>query len=211
MTLVLPADSGRLPLSNREVGMIRHAIVLLAVVSASGCSMTPKDLSRYGDVELDGNYLRSLSITKPNGASNEKLPMCMATNVKNESVTLSDSSGSFTGAYTGTYYRAGSSSQVGGGNVLQYISPDQKKVVAKGATSYSSAMIDRSVRFTLSVQPSSAGGTEYKFTGIQQAQMSTGSSANTGYFNVHTLTGGGSEEVAGSLQSVASAIDACLR
>ncbi|MFV3015425.1 hypothetical protein ACM9HO_06940 [Pseudomonas sp. KHB2.9] len=191
--------------------MIRHAIALLAVVAVSGCSMTPKDLSRYGKVELDGSYLSSLSVSKPNKPSSEKLPMCVATNVKNESVTLSDSSGSFTGAYTGTYYRAGASSQVGGGNVIQYISPDQTKIVAKGATAYSSAMIDRSVRYTLSVEPSSSGGAEYKFTGIQQAQLSTGSAANSGYFNVHTLTGGGSEEVSESLQSIASNIDACLR
>jgi hypothetical protein len=171
--------------------------------------MAPKDLSRYGDVDLDGNYIRSLSITKPGKPSSDKLPMCVASSVKNDGVTLGDSSGSFTGAYTGAYYRAGSTSHVGGGSVIQYISPDQTKLVAKGATGYTSAMVDRSVRYTLSIQPASSGGVEYKFSEIQQAQLSTGSAANTGYFSVHTMMGGGSEEVAESLRAVADNIDAC--
>lgn len=191
--------------------MIKRAFILLGVASAVGCSMTPKDLSQYGHVEIDGDYLRSLSITKPGYPPSDKLPMCVASNVKNESVALNDSSGGFVGSYTGTYYRLGASTQVGGGSVLQYISPDQKKIVAKGATGYTSAMIGRSVRYTLSIQPAASGGTEYTFSGIQQAQLNTGSAANTGYSNVHLLTGGGSEEVAGALRSVVDAIDACAK
>jgi hypothetical protein len=192
-----------------EVGMIRSMVVAMMALSVSACSMSPKDLSRFGDVELDGSNLSSISITKPRATAGDKLPMCTASTVKNDSVSLSDTSGSFVGSYTGTYYRGEKNVQVGGGSVIQYISPDQSKIVAKGATGYTSAMIERSVRYTLTVQPSANGGRTYKFSGIQQAQLSTGSSANTGYFNVHTMMGGGSEEVASSLRSVADQIESC--
>jgi hypothetical protein len=185
--------------------MLRNAIVVAALLAASGCSTAPKDLSMYGKADMDGSYLRALTITKTGDSKPGKLPSCVASTVRNDSVSLNDASGGFFG------YRAGSNREAGGGSVIQYVSPDESTVVARGAAGYSSAMIARSVRYTVTIQALKEGGREYKFSGIQQAQLNTGYASNSGYSPIHVMTGGGSEEAAESLKTVADELETCIR
>lgn len=191
--------------------MLRNMVALAFMLAVGGCSTAPKDLSMYGQAELDGSYLKSLTITKSGDFKTGKMPSCVASTVRNDSVSLNDASGSFVGTYTGRYYSAETNRETGGGSVIQYVSPDETTVVAKGATGYVSAMIARSVRYTMMMQELKDGGREYKFSGIQQAQLSTGYMANSGYSPVHTMIGGGSEEVAESLKAVADELEICIR
>lgn len=183
------------------------AIPLFALLS--GCAVQHETLRQYGDYELEGQLLKGFKVSAPGAAPMSALPACVATIVSNDPVTLSDSAGSFVGAYTGAYYQIGSRREVGGGNTIQYISPGGEDLVAKGATMYSSALIQRSVRFTLRVQ--SAGQERiYQFSGIEQAQTSTGYMPNTGYNRVHAMPGGGAGHVLGSLKAIVNDLESCI-
>lgn len=189
--------------------MLRIAAVVSTLVAIGGCATDAQNLSRYGQARLDGNYLKSFEVVKSGSVAPGKMSMCIASTIKNDPVSLSDSSRSFVGAYTGTYYQVGSNREVGGGSVIQYAAPDESSVVAKGETGYTSAMVSRSVRYTVTIQNLGADR-KYLFSGIQQAQLSTGSMANTGYSPVHVMMGGGSESVAQSLVAVTDEIEACI-
>jgi len=190
--------------------MLRIAVIVSALVVIGGCASGAQNLSRYGQASLDGNYLKSFEVTKSGPAAPGKMAMCAASTIRNDPVSLSDSSRTFVGAHTGNYYQAGSSREVGGGGVIQYAASDESSVVAKGETGYTSAMVSRSVRYTVTIQ-NSGTDRKYLFAGIQQAQLYTGSMVNAGYSPVHVMMGGGSENVAHSLSTVADEIEACIR
>ena len=190
--------------------MFRIAAVVLVLATLGGCATGTQNLYKYGEPGLDGNYLKSLEVSGSGQAPPGKIAMCAASVIRNDAVSLGDSSRTFVGAYTGNYYQAGSNREVGGGGVIQYVSPDESSVVAKGETGYTSAMVSRSVRYTVTIR-SSGPERKYLFAGIQQAQLDTGSMANAGYSPVHVMMGGGSEDVARSLSAVAAEIETCIR
>ncbi|WP_286761997.1 hypothetical protein [Pseudomonas sp. UBA2047] len=190
--------------------MLRIAAVVTALVVIGGCASGAGNLYKYGQPGLDGNYLKSLEVSGSGPAAPGKMAMCTASTIKNDPVSLRDSSRTFVGAYTGNYYQAGSNREVGGGGVIQYVTPDESSVVAKGETGYTSAMVSRSVRYTVTIK-NSGPERKYLFTGIQQAQLDTGSMVNAGYSPVHVMMGGGSEDVARSLSAVAEEIETCIR
>lgn len=183
------------------------AIPLFALLS--GCAVQHETLRQYGDYELEGQLLKGFKVSAPGAAPMSALPGCVASIVSNDPVTLSDSAGSFVGAYTGNYYQAGSRREVGGGNVIQYISPGGEDIVAKGTTMYTSGLVQRSVRFTLRIRDLGPGRL-YQFSGIEQAQTSTGIVPNTGYNRVHAAPGGGAGHVLGSLKTVTGDLEACI-
>lgn len=190
--------------------MLRIAAVVAALVVVGGCASDAKSLYRYGQPVIDGNYLKSFEVSGSGPVAPGKIAMCAAGAVRNDPVSLSDSSRTFVGAYTGNYYQAGSKREVGGGSAIQYVAPDESSVVAKGETGYTSGMVSRSVRYTVTVK-SSGPERKYLFAGIQQAQLDTGSMVNAGYSPVHVMMGGGSEDVARSLSAVAEEIETCIR
>jgi hypothetical protein len=190
--------------------MLRIAAVVAALAVIGGCASGAQSLYRYGQPGIDGNYLKSFEVIGSGPAAPGKVAMCAAGAVRNDPVSLSDSSRTFVGAYTGNYYQAGSNREVGGGSALQYVAPDESSIVAKGETGYTSAMVSRSVRYTVTIK-SSGPERKYLFAGIQQAQLDTGSMVNAGYSPVHVMMGGGSEDVAQSLSAVADEIETCIR
>ncbi|WP_447902462.1 hypothetical protein [Pseudomonas serbica] len=190
--------------------MLRIAAVVSVLVVIGGCASGAQNLYRYGQPGIDGNYLKSFEVSGSGPVASGKLAKCTAGAVRNDPVSLSDSSKTFVGTYTGNYYQAGSNREVGGGSAIQYVAPDESSIVAKGETGYTSAMISRSVRYTVTIK-SAGPERKYLFAGIQQAQLDTGSMVNAGYSPVHVMMGGGSEDVARSLSAVADEIETCIR
>lgn len=190
--------------------MLRIAVVLVALAMLGGCASVVQRLYKDGEPGLDGNYLKSFEVGRSGQVAPSKMAMCAASAVRNDPVSLSDSSRTFVGAYTGNYYQAGSNREVGGGNAIQYAAPDGSSLVAKGETGYTSAMVPRSVRYTVTIK-SVGHDRQYLFSGIQQAQLDTGSMVNAGYSPVHVMMGGGSEDVAHSLSAIADEIETCIR
>jgi hypothetical protein len=188
---------------------MRFVLGIAAVVLLVGCSANPKELAKYGDVSLEGKFLKSL-VVKRSGPASQGLPECVAATVRNDSVSLGDAAGSFVGPYTRTYYSAGSVRESGGGSVIQYVSPDEAKVVAQGATSFNSGLATNVVRFTMTLQRDGQGRS-YQFASIQQAQTDTGTMSNIGFTRVHVMTGGGSAKVLASLKGVVDDIESCVR
>lgn len=190
--------------------MSKGYMLVLVTMLLTGCAANKQTLSQYGDVQLDGNVLRSLTITHTEPANLGKLPFCVASNVTNESVMVSDSAGSFVGAYTGNYYQVHNSQDIGGGNVMQFVSKDGSEVVAKGTTRYWAAMIERAVRFTVAVKDDGASRT-YRFTGVEIAQINSGSWPNSGFMKAAMNPGTGGGHALKNMKLIASEIDTCLR
>jgi hypothetical protein len=188
---------------------MRAPITVSLIALLSGCAVQHETLRQYGDYELEGQLLKGFKVSAAGAAPMSALPGCVASTISNDPVTLSDSAGSFVGAYTGTYYQVGSRREVGGGNIIQYISPGGEDIVAKGATMYSSGLIQRSVRFTLRIRDLGPGRL-YQFSGIEQAQTSTGYMPNSGYNRVHAAPGGGAGHVLGSLKSITADLESCI-
>lgn len=148
----------------------------------------------------------SATFTHDGAASLGKMPMCIAKNVSNDGVAMSDSHGSFVGAYTGTYYNVQRNYEVGGGSVLQYVSPDATQVLANGETKVTRALVVFSVKFMVDAKDDGAKRT-YEFTKITQAGTNNG----YGYHPVGTNAGAGAGSVLSSLKTLSAQIDACLQ
>lgn len=176
----------------------------------AGCAASPKTLEKYGDVKLEGNLIKTLSIDGGEVSGGASLPACVASTVRNDSVSLTDASGSFVGPYSRQLYQLGNSREVGGGNVLRYVSADESNVVATGTTQYTSALISYSARFTVTIKRVE-GHLNYVYSGIERAQLSTGYLANSGYSRVHIMGGGGAENVLKGLQDLTEELDVCMR
>jgi hypothetical protein len=138
-----------------------------------------------------------------------RLPFCVTSSVSNESVTVSDSANSFVGAYTGNYYSVNRSSNIGGGNVLEYVSPDQTEIVARGTVRYWGGMIERAARFKLVIKDDGLARA-YKFHTVEVAQINSGSWPNNGFSRAAMNPGTGGGHVLKNMQQLANTIDSCL-
>lgn len=125
------------------------------------------------------------------GAVKQSPASCVSLSVDNSEGTLSDSSASFVGSYTGTYYDIESTRKEGGGATLQHADEDSGVVVARGTAEYSSGglmPIGHAVRYKLLVAPMS-GKTIVQFKDVKYAQKSTGYMKNTGFQKLGTWWG----------------------
>ena len=177
---------------------------MLCIVSIAGCGS-------YDTVPLDADVTYEQwhsaqaleSVHLDSAAKGGDLEMCVAQNVQNKSTTLQDTTGSFYGVYTGTYYQVENSRETGGGDVLLY--SRDGNVVAQGVVDYqASPLVARVVRYTLTV---SDGG--YEFTNLEQAQTNTGAAVNPGFDKIGAFAGADPDKALSSLRSVASKIDRC--
>lgn len=159
-------------------------------------------------------YLDTVELTRPAvPTSAEALPMCAAQIVRNKEVTLSDSAGSFFGAYTGQYYQVENARQAGGDNSGEYISPDGKKLVTKGAATYSKSFAGlpqkMAATYLLTLKPAD-NKMRYTFTDIQQAQLDTGAASNEGFYPVGAWSGANPIAVYNQLAGVADKMNSCI-
>jgi len=189
-----------------------YGLILLATAALAlhGCAVRPETLAAYGDVKLDGNVLTSFTVAHSEPAQLGKLPFCIASNVSNESVVVTDAANSYVGPYTGNYYQITSKTEIGGGNVLEYVSPDKNDVVAKGTTRYWAAMLERAVRYKLTVRDDGVSRT-YRFSNVEVAQINSGYWPNSGFQRAPMNPGAGGGHVLKNLKQVAEEVDSCLR
>ncbi|MBD8493828.1 hypothetical protein [Pseudomonas syringae] len=192
---------------DQQGGFFAMRMLIGAVVAffLAGCATSQSDLERHGKVGLDGRIIKSLTVSAAGRASAGGLPRCVATIVRNDSVSLT-TSGGFVGAYTGNYYPTSSSREVGGGSVIQYASQDGAEVVARGETRFMTAMVERSLRYTISAKDAGVGR-EYRFTAIQQAGTANG----YGYNDIAAMAGTGAEAALAALHKITDELESCLR
>jgi len=192
--------------------MLKKVSALVAFALIAGCSTNRMpELSRYDAKFQPWSSAESVNaVSFIRSGAPGSLPLCVALVVSNSGETLSDSSNSFFGAYTGNYYSLEKSVQVGGGNVLQYVAPDNNSLVAEGAVRYEvSSLVTRSVRYKLSASQLD-GGRSYVFSDLAQAQINSGAASNTGYGPVGSWSGANPDLALQSLERVADEIERCL-
>lgn len=193
--------------------MRKYILVGLGVFALAGCAgQVRMPLLAAYDAEFvpyaSRESVEAVNFHKP-GLPGD-LAACVAATVSNQGETLSDSSGSFFGAYTGNYYSIGRSTQAGGGSVIEHAATDGNSVVASGSTRYSaSALVSRSVRFKLSVKQDEAGRT-YRYGSLGQAQLNTGAAANNGYNPIGSWAGANPNLALESLSKLTDNIERCL-
>ena len=186
----------------------------LAAVVMMGCAAQTRmgSLSQYDAEYQPWASAESVSSVQfqRQGSSEGNLTQCVAEVVSNQGETLTDSSGSFFGAYTGNYYNVERNTSVAGGSVIEHAVPDSSAVVASGSTRYSAgALVERSVRFKLTAKQSEAARS-YRYSSIGQAQLNSGVVANTGYGPVGAFQGANPDLALQALAAVTDNIETCL-
>ncbi|WP_341706536.1 hypothetical protein [Halopseudomonas sp.] len=192
--------------------MRKFMIVVSMASMIAGCASSRMPVLNQYEVDYlpwaSAESVNAVSFERSGGSGN--LAMCVAAVVGNSGETLTDSSNSFFGAYTGNYYRVEKSVQTGGGQVLEYVSPDNNAVVASGSERYqASSLVTRSVRFKLSAKQ--AGSLrQYRFSDLAQAQLDSGAAANTGYGPIGSWAGANPDLAVQALVRVTDEIESCL-
>jgi len=198
---------------------------MLAVPLAAGlagCAMTGRapelaafDGARYEMDSHNQEFISGVTFQYPGHAPRraDALPLCAAKTIDNRSVSLSDSSRSFVGPYSGYYYDVKASREAGGGAVLRYVSDDKKEVVADGSARYSFtfgfAPVERAVRFAAAIKLSPAA-TVVSFDKLEEAQLDTGILSNDGFRRIGAWSGTHSDLALAALQKVADAVVECV-
>ena len=199
---------------------MRKTILIFVLAGLAGCATTAVSpaLSHMDNVEIGpgphGFQYVNKATYRFDGVSaiGEALPICVVQNVQNKSVTLQDSSTQKFLPYVG-FVSNKSAREVGGGQVITYISDDKSTVLADGVTSYQPTgliPIAQSVRFSLSTK-ASADGLDAVFTNIDQAQVDTGVAANDGYTKLGAWPGQNPELAIGELKKIADSIAECVK
>lgn len=199
--------------------MKRYIGISLMLLGLWGCTAAPvKELPE--NVTLSepqsrmGSTVRLVDAVtfERQGAVKQSPATCVSLNVDNSEVTLSDSSASFVGAYTGTYYDIESSRKEGGGATLQHADEESGVVVAKGVTEYTSGglmPIGHAARYKLLVAPM-PGKTVVQFKDIEYAQKSTGYMENTGFQRLGTWWGSGVMDAYAAMEQQADKVLDCI-
>ena len=140
-----------------------------------------------------------------------RIKMCVAENVTNNGVQLSDHAGSFVG-YSGTYYQAHNGSTVQGGDVFKYVDDASKSLVASGSIGRRGGfggLIGLSIRFDF--EASVSGTTmNMKMIHVEEAMTNTGSASNDGYHPIGVWTGSMYKKDITALNDLASQLRACF-
>lgn len=201
---------------------MRLAVLVCAALVLGGCasvSQVSPAIQGMENVEIGPGpgghqYVNKVSYQFDGAVvAGEALPICVVQNVQNRQVTLEDSSSQRFVPYVGVVSKE-SAREVGGGQVITYVSEDKQTVLANGATAYqhTSMMlsIDQSVRFSLSAK-SSQEGLSVVFTEIDQAQIDTGAIANTGYKKLGAWPAQNPEMAIERLNAIATNIADCVK
>ena len=163
--------------------------------------------------QVNGNsFLERYELSSQASASSD-LAFCIASNLSNKDVQLSDTSKSFVGQASDNLYIAGDKNNAAGGEVIKYKSDDGSKVAAQGRADYSFtfgfAPISRTVQFDV-VAKKEGGKLLLSFTEIMQAQKETGFSANNGFQPVGAWDGANPDMALSTLKDVATKIQRCM-
>lgn len=189
-------------------------LALSAAVLLCGCSTVPMpaNVSTGARPGVNGTYVNAVDFSYAPAAPVDfpRLKLCVAENVSNSAITLTDSAGShFTPS--GWWHQDGNTTTVQGGQAIQYVDDAQQVMLARGnldAGSTAMGLTREFARYQLraSIKPGQIG---LVFTDIEQAQQATGSVSNSGFTPVGTWSGAGPMQIYTALQSVADRIKNC--
>ena len=144
----------------------------------------------------------------------EVAKVCIFQTVKNEDVTLTDSSKSFVGSYTGTYYNIKSSKTVDGGDVIK--GDTKRGVMFNGnfkhtATDMFGVMpMPGYVRYT-GVAMKKGDTLKITYKQIEHAFQSTGSAANSGFSMLTSLAFIRPADAIKTMSDVSDSIVECIK
>jgi hypothetical protein len=180
------------------------AMFFVAINSAEAKDALPANVTASGKnvTKIDWSFDAGKEIPFP------ELKRCIATNLVNDDLTLSDSSRSFVGSYTGNYYRSGDKTTVQGKDIFKYVDDGSKTAVAQGWIKKAVFAFSWILRFDLEA---ATEGTHVKLVmrNLNVAMSDTGSASNNGFTPL--LTSYRFKQNYETLQTQANAIQACLR
>lgn len=192
-------------------------LVLLLPILVAGCATNsvapdiPSNVTLSAPGAYNERYIESVKFNLGNEGGKSSPAKCLTLTVNNNEYTISDSSNSFVGAYTGKYYNIEKSQQVGGGQSLIY--SDETSAIAKGSTdgtfTFGFAPITKIVTFKVEVSTAP----EKKaiiFTDIKAAQKSTGAASNDGFNKVGAWSGAKPAFAYDLLNKVSDNIKSCM-
>ena len=159
--------------------------------------------SIWFDYPLQNNEISAFKMTK----------ICIADNLTNEEVMLSDSSKSFVGSYTGNLYTINSEKQIEGGQVIRMYDEDIKTVVARGSHKYNKTVgflpMNFYLRYTVKINIKN-NKLLIKYSNIERAQSDTGYASNSGFNPIGQWPGARPEEVYNELEMLSKKMNNCI-
>jgi hypothetical protein len=198
----------------RIMAKLKYSSVALAVVFLGGCVTTPTQVP--DNVTTNENGIVD-SISYSYGAEKEinfdYVKFCVARNVEYEGVTLSDSSGSFVGSATGTYYSSQNKKTEQARDIFIVLDDKNKFLVAQGTTfggNVLGGLTSRVLNYNLSIEGKERQ-VSMTFDKIGMAQKNSGSIANTGFHDLATQFGSGFEGAYEGINSVAQNLKDCFK
>ena len=192
-------------------------LMLTFPLALMACATNPVDPNIPANVTLskteayNARYIESVKFDLQSKHLNGSPAKCLALTVDNKEYTLSDSSSSFVGAYTGNYYNIEKQRQVGGGQSLIY--SDETSAISNGSTegSFTFGMVPIIKIVTFKVEVNTTEGKRgINFTDIRAAQQSTGAANNDGFNRVGAWSGAKPVFVYELLNKVSDEIKSCL-
>jgi hypothetical protein len=189
---------------------------IVALVAVAGCATVnmPANVRTAPSLVGGSPTIDGIDFSYNNGAqaSFAVLQRCVATNVTNSAVTLTDAAGSYLTPRATAYRTSGNAQTIQGGNVITYADASQQALVAHGnATSGAAAggLTINIISFDLHAA-STPGRTQLQFVNITQAQKATGQSVNDGFSPIGTHSGAHPMQAYDTLQNLAERIKTCI-
>ena len=201
--------------------MRKHALILSVSIFVASCAMHKVDPALPSNVTLTapdsygGQYIQQIDFTYPyTSKAKASAAKCVAFNVSNKSVVISDSSNSFVGSYTGNVYHLNKSQTLGGGQVTQYADKEQGIVVADGRTEAFFTIMGmpnaKIIDYKLMVD-ASGNSTVVSFSDIKAAMRETGYASNSGPIPLGAWSGAKPMLAYNSLKNIADKLAKCLK
>lgn len=198
------------------MNFVRRAIFISSIAALAGCATVPMPSNvTTMPGNASGSYINSIDFSYQSNAPEgfNKLKLCVAENVSNRAIQLTDSSGSFFGPATGHYYNDQHSQTVQGGDIFKYADASLSTLIANGTVDGGSVALGLTrdiIKYDLkaSTHGSLVGLT---FTNITRAQQSSGSAANDGFSPVGTWSGARPKQTYAALESIVNGIKSCLQ
>lgn len=181
--------------------------VCVITLSLVGCGNVPlpDNVTIVG-----GNALGSIRYSHTPAVSFDKVKRCVALNISNDNVRLTDNNGSFVG-YKGSYYNINNSHTDYAPSTVVFVDDNQQYIVVNGNTGYTNNLIGYAVRFRLQLQTMvNDNKINMLFDNISRAQLQTGLSVNDSFHPIYTHYGAHPDKAVEAIEIVKSNLTACF-
>lgn len=186
-------------------------LALAAGLVGCGTVNLPSNVTTVQGGSSSGRYIDQVDYSYSETVGFSALKLCVAENVSNDGVTMTDQSQSWTGPWSGITYARGNTSTTSGGDTFKYIDDSTQTVIAVGTVpELGQGLIQRVVKFDLKAAAKNNKVT-LVFSKITHAQKDTGYATNTGFSQIGDWHGAGALDALAALEGTANRIKACLR